>query len=315
MVASRVTPRRSRPELAVFTTLLAPVESRAIAYIELRETPMISARTCARNTGRYWPPLCVCLLMALSANSAIAALGEVGFQIKISEKEMILEHPDELDYKMFAMWDTAYQRIRNRSMPWIEVKNLDESTGNLTEFSMTIGDTDYNFSDAEYHTYAMQSNSTPDVNISSITSTGDLLTLTFGNGGLAPGQLVRFGVDLDPDPNIDGLFPHPDFRLVLFDMNDMDGSGVADNSIVTGLFVDPSNTSMTATASTQLDDYAVTGPQSQYFNQFVRPYGVMEGIDTFGATATTSSNIPEPSSVALVGMAMVGLAAGWYRRR
>lgn len=256
------------------------------------------------------------LLVQAIATTANAELGEVGFEIRISENEMVLEHPGDMQVKMFAAWDAPYQRIASRSMPWIEVRNLAESTGNLTEFSMTIGDTDYNFSDSYMGAYAYQSDSTPDVLISSIQSTGDLLTLTFGDGGLAPGEIVRFGIDIDPDADVDGLFPHPDFRLVLFDMNDMDANGTQDNSVVSAQFVDPLDLSMTASASTELEDFVVTGPQSQYFNQFVRPYGVMEGIDTFALTATTGPNpIPEPGALLLAGLATLGLYGVNKRRR
>ncbi len=37
----------------------------------------------------------VTVVLLSTANSAMADLEEVGFQVKISEKEMILEHPDD----------------------------------------------------------------------------------------------------------------------------------------------------------------------------------------------------------------------------
>ncbi len=253
----------------------------------------------------------VAMAIMFAAASAQAELGEVGFEFRISEKEMVLEHPDDMGVKMFASWDTAYQRIANRNMPFIELMNNINSTGNLTEFNMTIGDTDFEFSDDYFGAFIVQSDSTPDVDISSITSTGDLLTLTFGNGGLAPGELVRFGIDIDADPGLEDMFPFPDFRLVLFDMNNMDGQGGVDNSVVTATFEDPEDSSMTATASTQLEDYVVTGPQAQYYNQILRPYSVMEGVDIFDASANV---IPEPATATLSVLALSALAIWWKRR-
>lgn len=260
--------------------------------------------------GALFVAMAIVAIMFASA-PALAALGEVGFEFRISEKEMVLEHPDDMGVKLFASWDTAYQRIANRNMPFIDVTNLSSSTGNLTEFNMTIGDTDFEFSDEYFGAFIIQSDSTPDVDISSVTSTGDLLTLTFGNGGLAPGEVVRFGIDIDADPGLEDAFPYPDFRLVLFDMNNMDGQGGSDNSVITALFEDPEDPTMSASASTQLEDYVVTGPESQYFNQILRPYSVMEGVDIFDASA---SAIPEPATATLSVMALSALAVWWKLR-
>lgn len=269
---------------------------------------------CSKKLIRSLTLTLACLALTLTAKPTLAALGDVGFQVKISEKEMMLAHPNDMGYKMFAAWDSSYHRISNRNMPFLEVMNLPDSTGNLTEFSITIGDTDFNFSNEYFGDYAIQSDSTPDPVISSITSTGDLLTLTFGDGGLAAGEIIRFGIDIDADPGLDDMFPYPDFRLVLFDMNDMDGNGISDNSIVSAEFADPNNTSMTASASTQLVDYTVTGPQANYFNQIIRPYSVMEGVDTFEASAFSGGTvIPEPGTAALAILAVTGV--GIWRRR
>jgi hypothetical protein len=272
---------------------------------------MMPLRLCSYNLAAGLVLAAACL----AATQAVAALGDVGFQVKITEKEMILAHPGEMGYKMFAAWDAPYQRIAARNMPFVEVMNLSESTGNLTEFSMTIGDTDFNFSSDYFGDYAIQSNSTPDPLISSITSNGDLLTLTFGDGGLAPGEIIRFGIDLDPDAGLEDMFPHPDFRLVLFDMNDMDGNGVSDNSVVSAVFTDPNNVSMTATASTVLEDYTVTGPQANYFNQIIRPYSVMEGVDIFSESVFNGgTEIPEPGAASLAALGVLGLGL-WQKRR
>lgn len=274
---------------------------------------MKTARHCARMASGLTLALCLTMFSIITAPQASAALDDVSFEIKICEYEMVLEHDGDMDYKMFAAWDSPFQRIAARSMPWVEVKNSDSSSGNLTEFSMTIGDTNYNFSNLFRGEYATLSSTTPDVEISNVVSTGDLLTVTFGNGGLAPGEIVRFGIDLDPDAGVPGLFPHPDFRLVLFDMNNLDGNGITDNSILTAMFADPNNSAMTALAEMRLPDYEVEPPQSLYFNQVVRPYNVMEGIDIFPGGGGSSA-IPEPSSWVLAGLGMAVVALRWRKR-
>lgn len=276
---------------------------------------MTFAHSDARIASYCWLALGVCMVAIAVASPAHAIIEKAGFEISFCEKEMVLEHPDDKQFSMFAMWDTPYQRIRNRSMPWVEVGNLDDSEANLTEISMTIGDTDYNFTDATYGTYALLSDSTPDILLQSVVSTGDLLTIVFGNGGLAPGEVVRFGIDIAPDEGIDGLFPHPDFRTVLFDMNNLDGNGTSDNSIITAEFVDPENESMTATAETQLPDYEVTGNQADYWNQFIRPYGVMEGIDIFTDGDLVTNEIPEPATGVAATLVLALVAGAWRHRR
>lgn len=257
-------------------------------------------------------PLAAVALVAITCTTAEAQLGNIGFEIKLSEKEMVLEHPNDPVVQKFAAWDPPFQRIADRNMPFIEVKNLSTSTGNLTEFRMTIGDTDFNFSDDFFGTFVKLGTSTPNVNLSATTAmNGDELIVTFGNGGLAPGELVRFRIDLDPDPNTFGLFPHPDFRLVLFSMNGMDDS--FDNSIVSALFVDPNDPANTATVSNQLPDFTVTGAQSLFFNQFIRPYSQMEGVDIFALQA--AEVIPEPSTVTLAVAGLLAIAAVARRQR
>lgn len=261
---------------------------------------------------------CLALLLAvaawLSASPAMAQLGDVGFQVSIASKEMVLENPNDDSVKMFAAWDAPFQRIADRNMPFIEVMNLGGSTGNLTEFNITIGDTDFNFEDDYFGSLIMLGDSTPGFNLSASTVNGDELTVTIGDGGLAPGETVRFRIDLGVDAGVDNMFPHPDFRTVLFDMNDMDNNGMSDNSVVTATFTDPNDASSTTTASSTLLDFGVTGPEAQYFNQFIRPYSQMEGVDIFSLQAVNQTAIPEPATVSLA-CGLLGAVALLRRRR
>lgn len=263
---------------------------------------------------------CVALLLAAavwqSATPAMAQLGDVGFQVSIASKEMVLEHPTDQSVKMFAAWDAPFQRIADRNMPFIEVMNLGGSTGNLTEFSITIGDSDFNFSEEYFGSFIMLGDSTPGFSLSSSSVDGDELVVSIGNGGLAPGEVLRFRIDLDVDAGMEDMFPHPDFRTVLFDMNDMDGNGTSDNSVVTATFANPNNTSETATASAQLMDFTVTGPQAQYFNQSIRPYSQMEGVDIFSLQGITPATVvPEPTSLGIAGGLLGAVVLVGRRRR
>jgi len=255
--------------------------------------------------------------MLVAAPVTHAAIMEVGFQVNIASKEAVLENPNDSAVRMFAAWDSPYQRIADRNMPFVEVRNLGGSTANLTEFRMTIGDTNFNFSNEFFGSFALLGDSTAGVDLSgAITSSGDELVVTLGNGGLAPGEVVRFRIDLAVDAGVSGMFPHPDFRTVLFDMNDMDGNGISDNASVSALFTDPDDSSMTLVATSELIDFSVNGPQAQYFNQFIRPYSVMEGIDTFSAQGLAQNSVvPEPSTAGLaVGGLMMAFAAVRRRR-
>ncbi|MGI9458022.1 MAG: PEP-CTERM sorting domain-containing protein [Aeoliella sp.] len=262
-------------------------------------------------------PLVVAAIMLMVAPTTYAELGDVGFQISLASKEMVLENPDDHAVQMFSAWDSPFQRIADRNMPFVELMNLENSTGNLTEFRLTIGDADYNFSDDYFGDFVMLADSTPGVSLSASTAmAGDELVVSFGGDGLAPGDTVRFRIDLDPDVGIMGLFPHPDFRTVLFDMNDMDGNGMTDNSTATASFEDPNDDTMTATAVAELIDYTVTGPQALYFNQVIRPYSQMEGVDIFRAQGLTEVNmIPEPSTAGLAVSGLLAAAALVRRHR
>ena len=82
----------------------------------------------------------------------------------------------------------------------------------------------------------MLGKTTPNISLTSAVSaisgnssstSGDQLDLTIG-GGLKPGEVVRFKIDLAPDAGTN-LYAHPDFRTVLFDMN---GKNIYDGNLI-----------------------------------------------------------------------------------
>src|SRR5690606_11361687 len=118
--------------------------------------------------------------LLVGAPQALAAIGEVGFTINIAEKEKVLQTRwevahlpqgewiqlpgmiDPVDPNVWIMtgdksagWDTAEVRRAHRMMPWIEVTNNSTSTGNLTQFRFSIGDTGFHFTDEMMGSYAM----------------------------------------------------------------------------------------------------------------------------------------------------------------
>jgi hypothetical protein len=260
----------------------------------------------------------ICLV---ATPAAFAALGDVGFAVGISENGPVLENPNNPSIKMSEMWDTSSQRIMARNTPWIEIANLGGSTGNLLSLDITIGDTRFNFDDSYFGALIQTSASNaPGAIASATTIDGDMLSLTFGNGGLAPGQTVYFRIDIGSDTM--DVFQMADFRTVMFDMNGVNvydnliDNSDADNSLFTATFVDPNNLAMTAMAETRLPDFDVDGLPGQYFNQSRRPYGQMEDIDIFRATGLNQAGvIPEPTSIAMaMGAAVVGVIVARRRR-
>jgi hypothetical protein len=266
------------------------------------------------------PFLALTCLLALIATSASAALiAGTGFNFSISEKEMALVHDfdsenpslfDQEEYDEilhYIAWDAPTQRLADRNMPTIEITNFNASSANIVGLRLTIGDIRYNFGSSIFGTPAKFATTDGTTTISAANTNagngslaGDILNLTLGGGGIAPGNSLRFKIDLDVDANQVGLYPHPDFRRVLFDMN---GINPSDNMIVTAIYSD----AMASTSSLTLEDYDVDAPQSQFFNQNMRPYSVMEGVDVFGGPALAQNVIPEPATLALVALAGLGL--------
>ena len=241
-------------------------------------------------------------LTALAVNipSASAALIHVGYEFALSEKELVLAHPDDHAIEMREAWDQPYQRIAARNMPFIELRNTSETEASqITEFSISIGDTDFEFSNDTYGQYAVRGDtSSPGVLISSamVSDNGELLTVQIE--GLDPGEVLRFRIDLDPrDMN---AFPHPDFRTVLFDMN---GDNSGDNSEITVVFRETTPPNDTVTLHNMLPDYDVDGPQAFIANEAIRAH-VMEGVDIFPLDG--SQLIPEPSTLLLLTFGCIG---------
>ncbi|MCI0349251.1 MAG: hypothetical protein L0Z53_07495, partial [Acidobacteriales bacterium] len=235
-----------------------------------------------RNAQRVAAMLALTCLSLVAISSPL--LAQDTWLLKISEKELQLANPNDPMWMKSNMWDISFQRMNDRNMPTLELSNIQPvGSPDITQFRMTIGDTRFHFSDGFMGEAVVLGNTTPGFDLdSSISPDGNELIVNIV-GGLAPGELVRFKIDLDVDPGHPDppFFIHPDFRTVLFDMNGIqfyDGNIVqnssADNAQARVQFSDGSF----ADPATFIDE-VVTGPEADYYNDIFRPYGIMEGVD------------------------------------
>jgi hypothetical protein len=237
------------------------------------------------------------------------------WQVSISEKEQKLENPVDMMWDKWLMWDIGFQRMIERNMPYIELLNEAESTSPITEFRLTIGDNRFNFGPVENTNLVLLGSTTPGFALSATTAggLGDELVVAIGNGGLLPGQLLRFKINLDVDPAYAATYAasfgdsQPDFRTVLFDMNGnnvYDGvvnTSSADNAQASVVF----NPGGTSQAVAFADETVAAG---QYFNSNLREYRAMDPVLIF---QVGGGEIPEPTSI---GLAMLGLTVGMLLR-
>jgi hypothetical protein len=160
-----------------------------------------------------------------------------------------------------------------------------------------------------------------------VSNAGNELVVTVGNGGLLPGQLVRFQIKLGVDPAFAATYAaafgasQPDYRTVLFDINSNGGStpvdlygpdpnlpaGASDNASAFVLFGGVKSSVQTlADTTVDAENQAVNG---QFRNNALHPYGAMDNVNLF---QLGGNEIPEPGSIAL---AMLGLFSMLFCRR
>jgi PEP-CTERM motif-containing protein len=267
----------------------------------------------------------VVLTLAVSAQLAAPALAATGtgnpdFSIKITEKEGNLGTPDAA-MMHYLMWDLGVDRVADRNMPVLEVKNMSDSP--LKELTMTIGDDRFNFNCAILKACAAPVKSSPVTDFTSSTTDGNEILINFGDG-LAKNEVARFRIALAVDADHkDDFYKHPDYRTVLFDMNGInvyDGNlhnaegddGKGDNSTFTALY---GSGESAKTSETTFPDFEVDGTPGQYYNNIYRRYGIMERVDTFQGVGNASAGIPEPSTFCLAGLGLIGLVVLKLRSR
>jgi hypothetical protein len=257
-----------------------------------------------------------CALTFPATSAAQTALQGTGFILQVNEKEMVLAHPGNQAMANYAEWDTPYQRLLDRNMPFLMLTNLDDSEAPITQLELTIGDERFNFGNTAkmFHgLYTMVGRSNPDaVVMSHVEDAGDKLVVNFGPTGLAVGESVCFRINLDVDADHPDFFAYPDFRTVLFDMNGYevyDGNVYqpSDEDNATALVTFGSGESSFQAGPIAFQDTPVEGMEQLYSNRALRPYGVMERASTFAVSASVGEVVPEPSSIAL---GLVGCLGG-----
>lgn len=264
--------------------------------------------------------LAVFTVMTSSALASPIELGKASF--RLSSKETLFTQPHTPEWMMAAMSDTPSRRRADRNMPWLEIQNDSVEGVNLTEFHLTIGDERFHFSNDHFENFTVISPTSSFQDTSPQTEDNrDELVVMFNDGGLAPGQKVRFRIEIGVDANqtmIQQQWPHPDFRTVLFDINGIDAYGLTpltareedqtDNSSGYGIF--RKGQTIIKSTRTTLPDYLLYGPTGNVFNQHFRSWAGPEEVHIFGAEVTAM--VPEPGSFLLsaLGIAVLGLVIG-----
>jgi PEP-CTERM motif-containing protein len=251
-------------------------------------------------------------LSALVGTPAQAQLNFGAFTLKFCEKEMKFEHPTAPDWQTYLMMDLPFQRMIDRNTPTLELTNNSNSNSPITQFRLTIGDTRFHFANGKMGVFAELSDTTPGIDISSISPTGDELIVNIGDGGLAPGELVRFRIDLDVDAAFQGqFFANPDYRTVLFDMNGMEvysgfeeNMSSADNAKASAIF-DPASGPNFTVGPVAIADQTVSGSSADFYNDNYREYKDKDPVRTFLVVGSLQT-VPEPGSALLAGVGLFG---------
>jgi hypothetical protein len=268
--------------------------------------------------------LLAAVCVSMLATPARAVITDTDWSLKISEREMAFRPATDMMAMKSLMWDLPYSRMYARSMPFICLTN-ESATASITEFRMTIGDEQFNFGNSLMGMYAKLGKESPTAPsmTSSVADGGNELVVSFLNGGLAPGKTVQFQFDIDVDAALAGSFyQNPDYRTVLFDMNgdnyyelagihhDVDD---ADNSKVTIKF-EQSGQSPVTVGPVRFEDPSVLDGSAGFVNNRLARYGQNDPVRAYSLQGS-GGVIPEPGSVALAALGLLGFAMPWRRSR
>ena len=257
-------------------------------------------------TTKRW--LCA-ILAALGplAAAPVARAGTIAYSMTLCEDLGVLLQPNNQILAQNAAMKSQHVLLVERTNPYIELKNTSTDAAQITNLSMSIGDTAKNFDWASFVqaspgvTFTVQA---PDTIAGAVKS--DMVVLSFT--GFDPGDFVRFRVGLSPDnSNASALL---DYRTVLFQMN---GSNPSNNSTVGVGFQTSGGPQV---LSRQMPDFVNTNP---FTSTNLNSLNTICGMDsivpfTFGDQGVIPPPIPEPSTFVLMGLGLLGLLAQRRRR-
>ncbi|HVT28510.1 MAG TPA: PEP-CTERM sorting domain-containing protein [Lacipirellulaceae bacterium] len=253
------------------------------------------------------------LPLILTVPLSRSATAQDSWSLRISEKEDELAHTNDPMWSKWLMWDIGYQRMVDRNMPYIELNNAATSTDPITQFHITIGDNRFNFAPVQGSDLVMIGNTSPTslpLTATTVGGLGDELVVDLGNGGLAPGETVRFKIKLGIDPSFASTYAAsfgaslPDYRTVLFDMN---GINVYDGNTVDNNTKDNSHSFVIFDTDVQGSTAVFpdeTVPNGVYYNNILRPYTAIDMVNLFQLQG--AAPVPEPASI---GLAVLGVAS------
>jgi hypothetical protein len=269
----------------------------------------------SKNASQAFALFAASLVVATVGSAALAANT---WTVNLSEKELKLKNPTDVAWDKWFQTDIGYQRMIERNTPFIELTNNSTSTSPISDFHLSIGDDRFNFAPVSGSNFVQLGRTTPGFSLTSSTlNSGDDLVVNFGNGGLQPGQTVRFKVKIGIDSSFQSAYSAaydssvPDFRTVLFDMN---GVNVYDHNTTNVSSADNAQAFVTfnpggKSSVTVFDDEEVAA--SQFFNSNLRGSCCCTQ-DPVLIFQPQPPQIPEPGSCTL---AMLGLASGLFLRR